>query len=265
MDEVARLEARHLRHHLEEQSVGGDVERNAQEDIRAALVELEAQSAIRHVELEEGVARRQVHPFEVRHVPSADDDTARVRVLLEGPYHLRYLVDMPAVIVRPGAPLVSVDMSEVTVRVRPFVPDTHTMLLQVLHVRVALQEPEQFIDDGFQVKLLRREQGKTLLQIEAHLMSENADSTRTCAVALLRALVQHTLQKIQILFHASSVNQFEDKGKKIYYLAIYYLLFSWRREAGGGLVGRCEYLLFSYLRFTIEAGRRRGLFCLLDP
>ena len=128
---------------------------------------------------------------------------------------------MPAVIVRPGAPLVSVDMSEVTVRVRPFVPDTHTMLLQVLHVRVALQEPEQFIDDGFQVKLLRREQGETLLQIEAHLMSENADSTRTCAVALLRALVQHTLQKIQILFHASSVNQFEDKGKKIYYLAIY--------------------------------------------
>ena len=42
VDEVTRLEARHLRHHLEEQGVGGDVERNAQEDIRAALVELEA-------------------------------------------------------------------------------------------------------------------------------------------------------------------------------------------------------------------------------
>ena len=84
MDEVARFQSRHLRHHHQEQRIGGDVERHAEENVRAALVELEAQSSVRHVELEERVARRQVHVAQIRHVPGADDDPPGVRIMLDG-------------------------------------------------------------------------------------------------------------------------------------------------------------------------------------
>ena len=52
VDEVAGLQAADLRDHQREQRVAGDVERHAQENIRAALVKLAAQLAIAHVKLE---------------------------------------------------------------------------------------------------------------------------------------------------------------------------------------------------------------------
>src|SRR6185369_14245338 len=61
MDELARLEARHLRHHQCEESVGGYVERHAQEDVSRALVELAAELSVRDEELEEAVAGRKRH------------------------------------------------------------------------------------------------------------------------------------------------------------------------------------------------------------
>jgi len=51
------------------------------------------------------------------------------------------------------------------------------------------------------MKLLGGEAGKAFFQIEAHLMSEDADSARSRAIVFTDALVQHALQKIQILFH----------------------------------------------------------------
>jgi hypothetical protein len=50
-----------LRDHVREQRVAGDVERHAQEDVGAALVQLAGQLAVGDVELEEGVAGRQRH------------------------------------------------------------------------------------------------------------------------------------------------------------------------------------------------------------
>src|SRR3546814_2261942 len=82
---------------------------------------------------------------------------------------VRYLVDMPAVRRRPGTPLGAIDGTEIDVRVRPFVPDANAVLLQIPDVRVALQEPQQLVDDRLDVQLLGREQRETLGQVEAHL------------------------------------------------------------------------------------------------
>ena len=73
VDEIAHREPGHLRHHVGEQRVGGDVERHAEEDIAAALVELAAQPAVSHVELEQAVAGGQRHLVHLGRVPGGDD------------------------------------------------------------------------------------------------------------------------------------------------------------------------------------------------
>lgn len=57
-DEFPRLIPAHLSHHHGQQSVGGDVEREAQEHISTALIELAGQLAVGDVELEQTVAGR---------------------------------------------------------------------------------------------------------------------------------------------------------------------------------------------------------------
>ena len=67
-DEVARFQPRLLRDHQRQERVARDVERNAEEQIGAALVELARQLAIRHVELEQCMARRECHLRDVGRV-----------------------------------------------------------------------------------------------------------------------------------------------------------------------------------------------------
>ena len=62
MNEVTGLQAADLGHHQGEQRITGDVERHAEKNIRAALVELAGKPAVTYIELEEGMAGRQGHP-----------------------------------------------------------------------------------------------------------------------------------------------------------------------------------------------------------
>jgi hypothetical protein len=82
MDEVAGFQARNLRDHEGQQGVGGDVEGDAEEDIRAALVELAGEFSIRHVKLEQAVAGGQGHLADVADIPGADDQAAVVGIFL---------------------------------------------------------------------------------------------------------------------------------------------------------------------------------------
>ena len=69
VDEITRFIARHLCHHLEQQGVRGDVEWHAEEGVSRTLLELERETVASHVELEDGVARRQRHLIDFCHVP----------------------------------------------------------------------------------------------------------------------------------------------------------------------------------------------------
>src|SRR5690606_37973094 len=64
-DEVACFQARLLRDHFGEQGVGSDVERHAEEDVGAALVELAREPAAGDMELKERVAGSERHPGQV--------------------------------------------------------------------------------------------------------------------------------------------------------------------------------------------------------
>ena len=141
VDELSGLQTGHLRHHEQQQRVTGDVEWHAQEQVGAALIELQAQASLRHIELEQRVARWQRHGGNLGHVPCAHNHASRVGVVAQLVHYLRNLVDGAAAVVGPGAPLVTVDGPQVAMLVGPLVPDAHTMLLQIAHVGVAMQEP----------------------------------------------------------------------------------------------------------------------------
>ena len=54
--------------------------------------------------------------------------------------------------------MLAVDRAEIAALVGPFVPNAHAVLVEILDVGVAGQEPEQLVDDRFQVQLLGGEQ-----------------------------------------------------------------------------------------------------------
>ena len=151
VDEIARLQTANLRHHQREQRVAGDVERHAEENIRAALVKLAAQLAVAHVKLEQRVARRQRHAAQCS--PGFHAVTMSRR--LSGFFLICAMTSSIWLRQRPSArapvaPLRAIDAAQVAVLVRPFVPDRHAVVVETFDVRVAAQKPEQFVDDGLE-------------------------------------------------------------------------------------------------------------------
>lgn len=128
-DELARLEAAHLRHQAGQQAVRGDVERHAEEGVGAPLVELARQPAVVDVELEEGVARHQRHLVELAHVPGGDDDAPAVGLVADQFDSVLDLVDHPPIVGLPFAPLLTVDRPQITLLVGPLVPDPDLVVL----------------------------------------------------------------------------------------------------------------------------------------
>ena len=68
------------------------------------------------------------------------------------------------------------------------------MVVQVLYIGLAAQEPQQLVDDAPQVQLLGGQQRESLLEVEAHLIAEHTHGACTRAVQTLGAVVQHMLQ-----------------------------------------------------------------------
>ncbi len=174
MNEFATLQARHLRHHLQQQSIGSNIKRHAKESVCRPLVELQRQLAIGYVKLKKAMAGRQRHLVDVSRIPSRDNHPAGVGIVLYHIHHLGYLVDSTPFIIGPRAPLRTIEWPKLAIFVSPLVPDSHAIFLQELHVGVARKEPEKLVDDGFQMELLRGEQGETLAHRETHLMPKNA-------------------------------------------------------------------------------------------
>src|SRR5688572_9419994 len=78
----SRLQPTNLRRHQREERVRSDVERHSEKKVRASLIELAAQLAFLHEELEQRVTRRQRHLFDLSDVPRADNQPAAVGILL---------------------------------------------------------------------------------------------------------------------------------------------------------------------------------------
>ena len=140
-------------------------------------------------------------------VPCTDDVPAAVGVGADGVDDGGYLIVYFAVRSFPGPPLGTVDRAEITVFGGPFVPDGDLVVVQVPDIRAALQEPEQFADDGTDVQALGGQKRKTVFQVVPDHPAEDGAGTGSGTVALVNAKVQYFLQQVQILtFHFSVVS-----------------------------------------------------------
>ena len=119
------------------------------------------------------MARGQGHQVKLAGVPSAYDESAAGGVVLDLLDDLLDLVDASAFRRFPIGPLGAVDAAEVAILVGPFIPNGNAVVVQILDVGIAFEEPEQLVDDRAQVQLLGGEAGETDSQVEAGLGSED--------------------------------------------------------------------------------------------
>jgi hypothetical protein len=75
------------------------------------------------------------------------------------------------------------------------------MVVEVFNVGITLQHPQQFVNNGFQVKFFRRQQGKTIIQGKPHLVPENGYRSGASSIALSYTALQHMSHHFQILLH----------------------------------------------------------------
>lgn len=147
------------------------------------------------------MAGSQRHLVQLAHVPGGDDDATGIRVVLDVVHRLLDLVDDRPVSRRPGAPLGAVDRAKIAVLVGPLVPDTDTIFFQIGGIGVAVEEPEQLVNDGAQVALLGGHQREAFGQVEAHLMAEQGDGAGAGTVGLDGPLIQDLLHQVEIGSH----------------------------------------------------------------
>jgi len=97
--------------------------------------------------------------------------------------------------------LITIDRTQVTGSGSPFVPDTDAVFLQVADVGVALQEPQQFVDDRLEVHLFGGDKGEALSQIKPHLVTEHTEGAGAGAIPFLDAFAAHMGEQLKVLLH----------------------------------------------------------------
>ena len=97
----------------------------------------------------------------------------------------------------------AIGRAEFALRVCPLVPDADAVFVQPVHIGVAAQEPEQFVDHRFHVHLFGRDHRKPGGQVEAHLMAEDRDRASARAVAFLDPVLEHSFHQFVILAHTA--------------------------------------------------------------
>src|SRR5438093_5891971 len=155
------------------------------------------------------MAGGQCHPFDLTDIPRADNMTPAVGVCFDPVDDLVDLVDRTAVGGPPVAPLRPVNAAQIALLVRPLMPDRDAVLVQVFDVRVAAQEPEQFMDDRFEMELFGGEQRKTAGEREAGLSAENGAGARARAVGLEFSFLQDQPEQFMVLEHSYSRSESE--------------------------------------------------------
>ena len=191
VNEIPDFQAADLRHHMSEQRVAGDIKWHAEENIGAALIELTGEFTVRDVKLEKTMTRRQSHLVNIGGVPCRDNMSARIRIGFDGLDKLIDLVNHSAIGPFPAPPLLAVDGAEIAVLIRPLIPDADFVLLEIFDVRIACEEPNQLMDDGFLMQLLGRDHRKALREIKTHLITKNPARARACAIHTVNAVIHN--------------------------------------------------------------------------
>ncbi len=89
--------------------------------------------------------------------------------------------------------------------VGPGVPDFHTCGLERPDVGVALEEPQQFVDDAFQVQASGGQQGEAVLKVVALLRAAHRQGAG--AVVFDLPVVEDVPQQVEVLVHGFTVRE----------------------------------------------------------
>ena len=197
----ARLEAADLRDHEREERVGGNIKGHAEEEVCAALVELATEFAVLDIELKQRMTWSEGHEVKLGRVPCRNDKAAAIGIFFDVFDDTRDLIDRGAIRSAPVAPLGPIDAAEVALLIGPFVPDGDIVFPQIAGVCIALQEPEQLVNDGAKMEFFRGEEGKALAQIEALLGTENGIRAGAGAVGFESALIKDKAEEAVVLLH----------------------------------------------------------------
>src|SRR4051812_20925889 len=147
------------------------------------------------------MARRQRHLLHFAGVPGRNDMAAAFGVPFDLRNPLIDLVDRSSIRCAPIAPLRAVNAAQIAVRIGPLIPNRDTMILQIFDVRLAAQEPEQFVNDRFQMKLLGGQEWETFPQRKSRLRAEHRVGSCSGSIPLKLPLLQNESQQIQVLNH----------------------------------------------------------------
>ena len=147
------------------------------------------------------MTRWQCHGVDLGGIPSTNDQSTTRWIFSNLANHFGDLIDVSSVQATPIAPLRTVNATEISIFVRPFVPNADAVFVQIFDIGVTTQKPKQLVNDRFEMKLFRRQQGKTLAQIESRLRTKNRQRAGPSAVALLHPLPQNEAKEIMILPH----------------------------------------------------------------
>ena len=115
--------------------------------------------------------------------------------------HHRDLIVRSPVGATPVAPLRSVHASKIAIGLGPLVPNRYAVRAQGSGVRVAGQEPQQLVHDGFKMDLFGREERETRAQVKARLRSEHRNGPHAGAVGAGPAMLQHVTKEAVIFEH----------------------------------------------------------------
>ena len=200
VDELPRLVARHMGEHFQQERVGGDVEGHAEEHIGGALVELQVEVSVLDADLPERVTGGERHVVNLAWVPGRDDEAAAVGVVFDLLDEVCDLVCGTARF-REATPLVAVDGAKIAVFIGPFVPDGDAVVFQVFDVGVAIEEPQQFVDDGFEVELFGGDQREAFAQVIAALHPKVRNRARSGAIIAGNPLFHHGFECVEVFLH----------------------------------------------------------------
>ena len=204
-DELPHFQSRLLRQHMSEQRIGRNVERHAEKHICTTLIKLQRQLPIADPCLKQTVARGESHPVHFARVPSRHYLAARRGVGFKSVNQRFDLIDAAAVGSFPMTPLLTVNRPKIAIVVRPIIPDADLIFGEPFGIRVAVQKPQQFIDDGAQMQFLRRDQRKTMCQVETHLVAKDRPGANAGAVLLFNPVVKDVLHQIKVSAHGTPV------------------------------------------------------------
>jgi hypothetical protein len=84
--------------------------------------------------------------------------------------------------------------------------------LQVLHVGISFEKPQQFVDDGRQVKFLCGDHREPLREVKPHLVPKDRFCSRTGSVGLVSAFVEDVLHQFKVLIHGSTLFKDNEGG-----------------------------------------------------